>query len=171
MCVLRENEGFLHSKLHHGEYEKRKAEAHNGAAASSSVTDKSVVSKSVETMKPHPNPLLTAKVAPPINPALLLKPVSVAKSAEVAKPVVADNTPDNPPVAASEAIKPAAPSEQQQQQQQQQPAAPAAPVKNFPNIKIEATLTAEEIQAEMERAKVFFGTNEHDLLASKLCSD
>ena len=39
-----------------------------------SVERQVTVSKSVETMKPHPNPLLTAKVAPPIDPAILLKP-------------------------------------------------------------------------------------------------
>ena len=45
------------------------------------------------------------------------------------------------------------------QQQQQQP-----PVKNYPSIKIDIVLSAEEIQAEMEHAKVLYETLESELV-------
>lgn len=148
--VHRENEGFLHSKLHHGEYEKRKAEAHNSVSSSTSAKGVAV-SKSVETMKPHPNPLLTAKVAPPINPALLMKKPLVNNNlpspAEMDKPLLTSNKVDNPEKSVAEVkIESEQPTAQQ--------TVPAAPVKNFPNIKIDVVLTAEEIQAEMDKAKI-----------------
>ena len=43
--------------------------------------------------------------------------------------------------------------------QQQQP-----PVKNYPSIKIDIVLSAEEIQAEMEHAKVLYETLESELV-------
>ena len=108
-------------------------------------------------MKPHPNPLLTAKVAPPINPALLLKKQpannNVPSPAETDKPLLTDSKADNPDKAVAE-VKIESEQPPAQQQQQAAAAAPAAPVKNFPNIKIDVVLTAEEIQAEMDKAKV-----------------
>ena len=109
-------------------------------------------------MKSHPNPLLTAKVAPPINPALL--------KAQPVKPVVDNAQPPKPAeTKATDAVVSSS--------QESSPAAPASvqaavggaqqPVKNFPNIKIDVTLTAEEIEAEMEKARVSFISVEKSL--------
>ena len=79
-----------HSKLTSRRVWKEKGESARGIILDRGIIDwcaASVGSKSIETMKSHPNPLLTA-VAPPINPALL--------KAQPVKPVVDNAEPPKP---------------------------------------------------------------------------
>ena len=138
--VHRENQGFLHSKLHHAEFENKKALAHAAAVAQAAQAAPVAPSKNIETMKSVANPLLTAKAAAPIS---IQKPVDVEKAlvdtVKVAAPQsVFNNEPDVPAVSDQLVEKPPS----------------AAPKSSFPSIKIDISLSDEEIEKEMERIKV-----------------
>ena len=74
------------------------------------------------------------------------------------KPLVHNNLPSpaeiDKPLLTSNKEKSVAEVKIESEQPTVQQTVPAAPVKNFPNIKIDVVLTAEEIQAEMDKAKV-----------------
>ena len=144
--VHRENEGFLHSKLHHAEFENKKAIAHAAGAVGAAPPFPAVPSKQVETMKSVANPLLSAKAAAPIliqkQDSANQAPVQPVKNVE---PVIAQSAVKSDSVGniANEPVVEKAPS--------------VAPKSNFPSIKIDISLSEEEIEKEMERIKVGSG--------------
>ena len=131
--ILRENEGFLHSKLHHAEFENKRDQAHESQPTSKPS------SSSVETMKSAANPLLTAKAAAPIIPANN-------------KPNNEQPAPNNPP-SSSSAVPPPA-SSKAESSQSLTTEVKTTQKSNFPNIKIESSMTEDQIEKELERLRV-----------------
>ena len=127
----RENEGFLHSKLHHAEFENKRDQAHESQPTSKPS------SSSVETMKSAANPLLTAKAAAPIIPANNKPNQQQAQNQSPSSSVV-------PPPASSKV----------ESSQSLTTEVKTTQKSNFPNIKIESSMTEDQIEKELERLRV-----------------
>ena len=120
--------------MHHAEFENKRDQAHESQPTSKPS------SSSVETMKSAANPLLTAKAAAPIIPANN-------------KPNNNNEQPasNNPP--SSSAVPPPA-SSKAESSQSLTTEVKTTQKSNFPNIKIESSMTEDQIEKELERLRV-----------------
>ena len=117
--------------MHHAEFENKRDQAHESQPTSKPS------SSSVETMKSAANPLLTAKAAAPIIPA--------------------NNKPNQQqaqnPSPSSSAVPPPA-SSKVESSQSLTTEVKTTQKSNFPNIKIESSMTEDQIEKELERLRV-----------------
>ena len=120
--------------MHHAEFENKRDQAHESQPTSKPS------SSSVETMKSAANPLLTAKAAAPIIPANN-KPNNNNEQP----------APNNPP--SSSAVPPPA-SSKAESSQSLTTEVKTTQKSNFPNIKIESSMTEDQIEKELERLRV-----------------
>ena len=120
--------------MHHAEFENKRDQAHENAQPTSKPS-----SSSVETMKSAANPLLTAKAAAPIIPA--------------------NNKPNeqpagNNPPSSSAVVQPQSASSKAESSQSLTTEIKTTQKSNFPNIKIESSMTEDQIEKELERLRV-----------------
>ena len=118
--------------MHHAEFENKRDQAHENAQPTSKPS-----SSSVETMKSAANPLLTAKAAAPIIPA--------------------NNKPNEQPApnpSSSAAVQPQSASSKAESSQSLTTEIKTTQKSNFPNIKIESSMTEDQIEKELERLRV-----------------
>ena len=118
--------------MHHAEFENKRDQAHESAQPTSKPS-----SSSVETMKSAANPLLTAKAAAPIIPA--------------------NNKPNEQPApnpSSSAAVQPQSASSKAESSQSLTTEIKTTQKSNFPNIKIESSMTEDQIEKELERLRV-----------------
>ena len=117
--------------MHHAEFENKRDQAHESAQPTSKPS-----SSSVETMKSAANPLLTAKAAAPIIPA--------------------NNKPNEQPAPnpSSSAVQPQSASSKAESSQSLTTEIKTTQKSNFPNIKIESSMTEDQIEKELERLRV-----------------
>ena len=120
--------------MHHAEFENKRDQAHESAQPTSKPS-----SSSVETMKSAANPLLTAKAAAPIIPA--------------------NNKPNeqpagNNPPSSSAVVQPQSASSKAESSQSLTTEIKTTQKSNFPNIKIESSMTEDQIEKELERLRV-----------------
>ena len=117
--------------MHHAEFENKRDQAHESQPTSKPS------SSSVETMKSAANPLLTAKAAAPIIPANNKPNQQQAQNQSPSSSVV-------PPPASSKV----------ESSQSLTTEVKTTQKSNFPNIKIESSMTEDQIEKELERLRV-----------------
>ena len=117
--------------MHHAEFENKRDQAHESQPTSKPS------SSSVETMKSAANPLLTAKAAAPIIPANNKPNQQQAQNQSPSSSAVP--SPSSSKVESSQSLTTEVKTTQKS---------------NFPNIKIESSMTEDQIEKELERLRV-----------------